>query len=279
MIDRGYFMNELLASNASSFGSFFTQNRPGGAHSNSSQEIKDMLSFLSLADNSKVVLRHSWAPIPSYNTSNLSASTKSHAEKMVHYRRESNAEHSWRLALMAMLWADKLEKPVDKERAIKIALVHDLGEALAGDIPVHQQDADTKNKKKIAESNAMDIMMAKLTPRKEDHMLYQFWLEYEDQKTAEAKFIKALDKLESFLKHNQDPIETWETHEMRMLYQDKWLRAFCSYDRFLSSACEQIIADGIEKVKAAGFDLETIKNEAYVEERAWQTIATVNNKK
>lgn len=238
------------------------------------QEIKGMLAFLSLADNSKTILRHSWAPVPVHHANNLSESTKLHAEKMAGYRRESNAEHSWRLALMAMLWSDKLDHKVNKERAMQIALVHDLGEVIAGDIPVHQQDADVKNRKKLIEFQSMNTLMSKLTDKKEEHELYQFWLEYEQQITPESKFIKALDKLESFLKHNQDPIETWEPHEARMLYQNKWLRSYCCYDSFLSKICEQIITDGIEKLKVAGFNIEKVKEDAEVEEIKWNLETT-----
>lgn len=251
----------------SSQGLFASSNTKGSIETQ--QEIKDMLAFLSLADNSKTILRHSWAPIPVHHANNLSETTKLHAEKMAGYRRESNAEHSWRLALMAMLWSNKLDIKVNKERAMQIALVHDLGEVLAGDIPVHQQDADIKNKKGNIEFHAMNTLMGKLTAKKEEHELYQFWFEYEQQITPESKFIKALDKLESFLKHNQDPIETWEPHEARMLYQNKWLRLYCKYDSFLSKICEQIISDGIEKIKAAGFDIEKIKKDAEEEERKW----------
>ncbi len=253
----------------SSQGLFAPSNTNGAVSVEPQQEIKGMLAFLSLADNSKTILRHSWAPVPVHHVNNLSESTKLHAEKMSGYRRESNAEHSWRLSLMAMLWSDKLDHKVNKERAMQIALVHDLGEVLAGDIPVHQQDADVKNKKRDIEFQAMNTLMYKLTAKKEEHELYQFWLEYEQQITPESKFIKALDKLESFLKHNQDPIDTWEPHEARMLYQNKWLRSYCAYDGFLSKICEQIIADGIEKIKAAGFNIDKVRKDAEEEEIKW----------
>jgi putative hydrolase of HD superfamily len=248
----------------------FSPNKISEVANSSPQEIKNMLAFLSLADNSKTILRHSWAPVPTHHANNLSEPTKLHVEKMTGYRRESNAEHSWRLALMAMLWSDKLDNKINKERAIQIAIVHDLGEVLAGDIPVHQQDANVKRKKELAELQAMNVLMATLTTKKEEHELYQFWLEYERQITPESKFIKAIDKLESFLKHNQDPIETWEPHEMRMLYQNKWLRSYCHYDSFLSKICEQIITDGIEKLKVAGINIEEIKKNAQEEEEKWR---------
>lgn len=266
----------------SSQGLFAPSNTKGVVSIEPQQEIKGMLAFLSLADNSKTILRHSWAPIPAHHANNLSETTQLHAEKMSGYRRESNAEHSWRLALMAMLWSDKLDHKVSKERAMQIALVHDLGEVLAGDIPVHLQDADVKNKKRETEFKAMDTLMSNLTTNKEEHELYQFWLEYEQQITPESKFIKALDKLESFLKHNQDPIETWEPHEARMLYQNKWLRFYCNYDSFLSKICEQIITDGIEKIKAAGFNVDRVKRDAEEEERKWGvetvSVRTLNAK-
>jgi putative hydrolase of HD superfamily len=230
---------------------------------------KQLLEFLTLAGNIKTVFRHSWIIIPPVKDYSAAA-THSHAELLKDYRRESTADHSWRITLMALLWADRLDTPIDKDRAMKIALVHDLAEALAGDIPVHQQSTVAKSKHRLAEQQAMETMIGVLTPTKEEHEIYQYWLEYEEQKTPEAKFVKAIDKLEAFIQHNEDALDTWEPREMRMLFQKKWLRPFCQYDSFLNQMCEDILALGMQKLLTGGIDLADIEKTAIAEELLWE---------
>lgn len=106
---------------------------------------------------------------------------------------ESVADHSYRTAFLAMMLSKKAG--LDENKLIKMALVHDIGEAFAGDI-VHERGNDrikiiTKKKSK-SESNAIQEMFADF----EDKETYNLWEEYEFQKTEEAKFVKQLDKLE-----------------------------------------------------------------------------------
>jgi putative hydrolase of HD superfamily len=240
-----------------------------GENSMTTANNEQMLEFLTMAGNIKTVFRHSWLVIPppkDYSTNH----TKSHAEKLLAYRRESTADHSWRITLMALLWADLLDTQIDKSKAMRIALVHDLGEAIAGDIPIHQQSVAAKAKHQNAELMAMETMISILTPNKDDNEIYQLWREYEDQITPESKFVKAIDKLEAFLQHNEDALETWEPREMRMLFQKKWLKPFCQYDSFLNSMCETVLARGITKLVNGGIDIAQTKKEAIEEESRWE---------
>jgi putative hydrolase of HD superfamily len=232
-------------------------------------EFSDMknphLEFLTMAGSLKTVFRHSWLTMPPLGKWTTPATNK-HAEKLTAYRRESTADHSWRITLMALLWAEQLDTKINKDHAIKIALVHDIAEALAGDIPVHQPSASAKSQHKAAEIAAIEKMLAVLTKEVNSHEIYSYWQEYLEQKTAEARFVKAIDKLEAFIQHNEDPIETWEPHEMRMLFQKKWLLPFCQYDSFLKNIAEEVLAEGISKLVQGGFDVETIKKAALAEE-------------
>src|SRR5437762_13718163 len=78
-----------------------------------------LLRFTRLSERLKLELRHSW---------------------MSNGRRESVAEHTWHMALLAMLVDRHLEHPVDTERTLKMILVHDLVEAEAGDVPVFETE-------------------------------------------------------------------------------------------------------------------------------------------
>lgn len=231
-----------------------------------------MIEFLTHANKLKTVFRHSWIEIsPTRNWS--SAATEEHAKALTAYRRESTADHSWRITLMALLWADQLDVAINKDRAMKIALVHDIAEALAGDIPVHHQSVEAKSKHHEAESQAMETMIGVLTPDIASNEIYQYWLEYEEQKTPEARFVKAIDKLEAFIQHNQDELETWEPHEMRMLFQKKWLKPFCEYDSFLNNIADQVLTSGMSKLTRGGIDVEKVKAAALAEELMWEANA------
>jgi 5'-deoxynucleotidase YfbR-like HD superfamily hydrolase len=111
---------------------------------------------------------------------------------------ESVAGPSWMLGVLALLFHDKMTVPVDLGHALKITIVHDLAEALAGDVPLYKQcSEDARVCKAEREVAAMDKMSAILPLGKRDEIM-SLWREYEDQQTPEARFIKACDKLEAF---------------------------------------------------------------------------------
>ncbi len=114
-------------------------------------------------------------------------------------RRESTAEHSWRMAMLIMILEDEF-MDIDINKAIKMSLVHDLGELYDGDISAKLQN-ENDNKDQI-EKEAM-IKMLKLLPRNQGDNIYELWKEYNQCSSKEAKFVKAIDKFETILQHNQ----------------------------------------------------------------------------
>jgi len=111
--------------------------------------------------------------------------------------KESSADHSWNVALLSFIVAEELNLKVNIEKAIKIALVHDLVEAIAGDTD-HSLIAFgkvTKADKYNAELSAME-QIKKTLPEKSGTDVYNLWMEYENGTTPEAKYVKALDKIE-----------------------------------------------------------------------------------
>ena len=114
-------------------------------------------------------------------------------------RAESTAEHSWRLCLMAMLVSQGYPN-IDTLKLIKICLVHDLGEAIGGDIPaIHQVPGQNK----AADERADLLTLTAPLPEAMREEIVALWDEYEAAATPEAKLAKALDKIETCLQHTQ----------------------------------------------------------------------------
>ena len=120
-------------------------------------------------------------------------------------RKESVADHSWRIALMAMLMTGIDEfRGLDMDRVIRMCLIHDLGESFTGDIPTFEKtegDADVEDDlfRKWVES----------FPEPQRTEWQGLLTEMEAQQTKEAKLYKALDKLEALISHNESDISTW----------------------------------------------------------------------
>lgn len=114
-------------------------------------------------------------------------------------RPESTAEHSWRLCLLALAFEDQLAG-VDMLKLLKLCIVHDLGEAIHGDVPaVAQVDPDAKQAQERAD---MLRLTAPLDAALREQLM-SLWEEYEEARSPEARLAKALDKLETVLQHNQ----------------------------------------------------------------------------
>lgn len=111
-------------------------------------------------------------------------------------RTESTAEHSWRLALMAMLLGPAIPG-VDAARLVRICLVHDLAEALTGDVPAPLAPEGGKSS---AERAALTDLTAPLPPAMRAEVM-ALWEEYEAGSTPEGRAAKGLDKLETILQH------------------------------------------------------------------------------
>ena len=118
---------------------------------------------------------------------------------------ESVAEHTWRLCLMALVLASEFPD-VDFARLIKICVIHDLGEAVGGDVPAPEQArraaAGVTTGKAQDERRDLLTLLRPLPPSLRDE-ISALWDEYEAAQTPEARLAKALDKLETILQHTQ----------------------------------------------------------------------------
>src|SRR5688572_1144789 len=147
-------------------------------------EIEGVLDFLRAAEALKTTTRSAWTSAG---------------------QPESVAEHTWRLCLMALVVAPGFPD-VDVGRLLKICVIHDLGEAIGGDVPAPEQvrraEAGISAGKAANERRDLLTLLEPLpaTLRLEISAL---WDEYEEARTPEAKLAKALDKLETILQHTQ----------------------------------------------------------------------------
>lgn len=113
--------------------------------------------------------------------------------------RESVAAHTWRLCLMAVVF-EKEFPGLDLARLLKICIVHDLGEAIGGDIPAPVQAAVGDK----SEQERRDLLtLLEPLPASVQAEIVGLWDEYEAAASPEARIAKALDKLETILQHNQ----------------------------------------------------------------------------
>lgn len=114
-------------------------------------------------------------------------------------RQESVAEHTWRLCLMALVMEEYFEC-ADLSKVIRMAVVHDLGEAIRGDVPAPDQ---TPSGRRAEQERADLVKLAGSLPEKIRTTILELWDEYNRAATPEARITKGLDKLETMLQHNQ----------------------------------------------------------------------------
>lgn len=114
--------------------------------------------------------------------------------------RESVAEHTWRLCLMALVLRPGFPE-VDFAKLIRICIVHDLGEAIGGDVPAPEQ-ARRGASKSADERRDLLTLVGSLPVAQRDEIV-ALWDEYEAGATPEARLAKGLDKLETILQHTQ----------------------------------------------------------------------------
>lgn len=126
-------------------------------------------------------------------------------------RRENSAEHSWHIAVMAIVMAEYAPENTDIMRAVKMLLIHDLVEIDAGDTPCY--DVQGNVDKADREQQAADRLFG-LLPIDQSAELRQLWEEFEAQTTATARFATALDRLQPLLHNQQTKGENWQRFQV-----------------------------------------------------------------
>jgi len=124
-------------------------------------------------------------------------------------RRENSAEHSWHLALLAIILSEYAAEPVNLFRVVKMLLVHDLVEIDAGDVFVHTAEELRlqADREQVAAARIFAIL-----PRDQAEDMMTCWREFEDGRSLEAKFAKSLDRVQPVLLHEATDAVVWQEY-------------------------------------------------------------------
>jgi putative hydrolase of HD superfamily len=110
-------------------------------------------------------------------------------------RKENSAEHSWHLALYALVLSEHARQEIDLFRVVKMLLVHDLVEIDAGDMPIHGAHREDQTDRERAAARRLFGLL----PHTQREALHALWDEFECAESADAQFAKALDRLQPLL--------------------------------------------------------------------------------
>jgi putative hydrolase of HD superfamily len=133
---------------------------------------------------------------------------------------ESVADHSWSTAFLTLIYAEKEE--INRDKAIKLALIHDLGEAEIGDIA--HRAVDAQQEMEASEKSRLERETVEEISSNTDEDIIDLWKEYEERKTKEAIFVKDMDMIDMCLQalkyERQERYDPEEDNENFQEYDD-----------------------------------------------------------
>ena len=159
-------------------------------------------------------------------------------------RHESVAEHCWMMCLMAFLMKEEFPE-ADMSKVIAMCIIHDLGEAFTGDIPVFNKTAADEER----EENLLQNWVCSLPKEKAEEML-ALYEEMEARQTLEAKLYKTIDGLEAVVQHNFSDLSTWLPNEytLNQTYAQDRVR----FSPWLTELREEMRQDTLKKIEKEG---------------------------
>lgn len=159
-------------------------------------------------------------------------------------RRENSAEHSWHVALMAMILAEYANEPIDILKVVKMLLIHDLVEIDAGDTYMYLSTEDPDQAQR--EQQAADRLFS-LLPTDQAVEFRAVWDEFEAHSSSEARYAKSLDRLMPLLHNYHTQGQSWQEHQVksdlvleRNAYMAKGADTLWEY-------AQQLIKDAVDK--------------------------------
>ena len=121
-------------------------------------------------------------------------------------RRENDAEHSWHIAVMALLFSDYVKEKPDLGRVVKMLVVHDLVEIYAGD--TFAFDVEANKSKEENEIAAADKLFSQL-PEEQGKEIRSLWEEFDEMKTPDSVYANCMDRVQPFLHNTLTTGATW----------------------------------------------------------------------
>lgn len=188
-------------------------------------EPRDLLDILTVAERLKDATRHCY-------TSGG--------------RHESVAEHCWMMTLMAFLMKEEFPN-VDMDKVIRMCIIHDLGEAFTGDIPVFNKTAADEKREE-----AMLYNWVRSLPKKKADEMLVLYQEMEERQTPEAKLYKCIDGLEAVIQHNFSDISTWLPNEYTL--NQTYAQDRVGFSPYLTALREEMRKDTLQKIEDSKAD-------------------------
>lgn len=127
-------------------------------------------------------------------------------------RRENDAEHSWHIAAMAILFRDFAPEGTDIDRAVKMCIVHDLVEIYAGDTFAYDQNGNKTKEEREKESAKK--LFAQL-PEKIGEEINALWVEFDKMQTPTAKYASCMDRVQPILHNVLTRGHSWKEHGVK----------------------------------------------------------------
>jgi putative hydrolase of HD superfamily len=125
-------------------------------------------------------------------------------------RHENDAEHSWHLAMMAMVLAEHANEKIDIGKVIKMVLVHDLPEIDTGDTIIYSKQQGLIGEDEYKAANRIFGIL----PAEQRDEITGLWKEFEEKKTAESKFAAAIDRLEPVMQNYRTKADAWRKNNI-----------------------------------------------------------------
>ena len=159
-------------------------------------------------------------------------------------RPENDAEHSWHLAMMAIVLAGHANEPIDLEKVMKMVLIHDIVEIDSGDVFAYDT---TKSHDNFDEELKAARRIFGILPEEQAEEFINLWIEFEEMKTPESKFARALDRLEPLLQNASNNGGTWREFDVKYDKVIEKKKAIKDGSEELWKFAENLIDESVEK--------------------------------
>ena len=163
-------------------------------------------------------------------------------------RHESVAEHCWMMTLMAFLMKEEFPE-ADMDKVIRMCIIHDLGEAFTGDIPVFNKTAADEEKEE-----AMLYGWVQSLPKDKAEEMMALYAEMEARETLEARIYKTIDGLEAVIQHNFSDISTWLPNEYAL--NQTYAQDRVGFSAYLTELREEMRQDTLRKIENKNKDAD-----------------------
>ena len=159
-------------------------------------------------------------------------------------RPENDAEHSWHLAMMTIVLAEHSDVPVDVLKVLKMVLIHDIVEIDAGDTFIYDTQKNHSNTKN-------ELIAAKrifgLLPDEQAEELIEIWQEFEAGETPDARFAKAMDRIEPLLQNTSNNGGTWREFDVDYSKVFEKKKVIAQGSTTLWKFAENLLNESVEK--------------------------------